>query len=334
MILLTIAVPSYNAEDYLDRCLSSMADPRFEGRLEVVVVNDGSVDRTAEIAEGFVSRYPKIFRLISKANGGHGSAVNTGLDEAKGEYFRIVDADDWVCTDALAALLDAMETAAPDMFIDERIEFHEGDGWTEQVSLPQFARDGIMLDFDEITGMEYTRCISMHTLSASTKLLRDHGIRLLEHTYYVDMQFVIGVAAFAETVYLMRNGVYNYRLGSQQQSVNYLNYVKNYDQHDRVFKACVDFCDENLDAMPAERETYVRLMLTLLARTQYKIALIFNPNRSEGLSQARELSAYLARRQPYLSRATRGRRVVAGLMHSLGIGYDQLQRLKAVAGRG
>lgn len=334
MILLTIAVPSYNAEDYLERCLSSMADPRFDGRLEVVVVDDGSQDRTAEIARGFVERYPSIFRLVSKANGGHGSAVNAGLDAARGEYFRIVDADDWVCTDSLAALLDAMELAAPDVFIDERIEFHEGDGWTEQVCLPQFARECEMLNFDEITGMEYTRCISMHTLTASTQLLRRHNIRLLEHTYYVDMQYVIGVVSFAETVYMLRKGVYNYRLGSSQQSVSYLNYVKNYNQHDRVLKACVDFCETHLSEMPENREPYVRLMLTLLARTQYNIALIYNPNRREGLVQARELSAYLARRQPYLSRATRGRRLVAGLLHSLGIGYDQLQRIKAVAGRG
>ena len=274
MILLTIAVPSYNAEAYLERCLSSMADERFVGKLEVLVVDDGSTDATSDIAGAFIERYPDIFRLISKKNGGHGSAVNAGIDAARGEYFRIVDADDWVTTDSLAALLDAMEMAGPDVFIDERIEFHEGNGWTEQVYLPQFAKDGEMLAFEEITGMEYTRCISMHTLTTATRLLREHNIRLLEHTYYVDMQYVIGVASFAETVYLLRRGVYNYRLGSSQQSVNYLNYVKNYNQHDRVLKACVDFCERNADKMPASRETYVRLMLTLLVRTQYNIALI------------------------------------------------------------
>ena len=334
MKLLTIAVPSYNAEAYLERCLTSMADERFDGRLEVIVVDDGSKDSTPDIARRFIEKWPGIFRLISKPNGGHGSAVNTGIENATGKYFRIVDADDWVNTDSVAELLDAMEVASPDLFIDEHIEYHEGDGWTEQVYLPQFAREREIIPFDEVTGMEYTRCIKMHTMTSSTKLLRDHGIRLLEHTFYVDMQYVIGVACFAETVYMLRKGVYNYRLGSEQQSVNYLNYVKNYAMHDRVLKACVEFCDRNLPQMPPERESYMQLMLTLLARTQYNIALIFNPDRRQGFEQAKELTAYLTRRYPYLFHATRTRRISAGLLHTLGIGYAQLQRIKAVVGRG
>lgn len=128
MILLTIAVPSYNAEAYLERCLTSMADPRFVNRLEVIVVDDGSKDSTPDIARAFIEKWPGIFRLISKPNGGHGSAVNAGIDNASGKYFRIVDADDWVNTDSLADLLDCMEKVSPDLFIDEHIEYHEGDG--------------------------------------------------------------------------------------------------------------------------------------------------------------------------------------------------------------
>ena len=82
--LLTIAVPSYNVEAYLERGLSTYDDPRFERRLEVIVVNDGSTDGTRSIAQTFVARRPGVFRLVDKPNGGHGSAVNAGIDAARG----------------------------------------------------------------------------------------------------------------------------------------------------------------------------------------------------------------------------------------------------------
>ena len=112
---LTIAVPSYNMEKLLPQCLDSMADERFRDALEVLVVDDGSKDRTAEIARGYSEKWPEIFRVISKENGGHGSAVNAALDRAAGRYFRIVDADDWVNRENLHRLLEEMGKAEADI---------------------------------------------------------------------------------------------------------------------------------------------------------------------------------------------------------------------------
>lgn len=333
MIKLTIAVPAYNAQDTIRKCLDSMADERFSGRLEVIVVNDGSADSTAEIAGEYAARFPAIFRLISKENGGHGSGVNTGIENARGKYFRIVDSDDWVATEGLAALLDAMEIADPDCFIDERTEIYMDEGVSKHVALPENAHDGEILSFETVFGDEYACGISMHTMTVRTDLLRSHGIRLLEHTYYVDMQYVIGIAAYAKTAYLLRRNVYCYRLGSAQQSVNYRNYAKNYSQHDRVLKACAKFCSERREEMPRQREAHMRRMLVLLARTQFNIALIYNPNRREGRRQMRELEAYLRQNYPWLLRATRSRRISARILHGFGVGYPQLQRLKSLRGK-
>ena len=98
---LSIGVPSYNVESYLEHDLATYADPRLEGLVEVIVVNDGSTDATHQIAQGFVDRMPGVFRLIDKPNGGHGSAVNAAMAAARGRYFRVIDADDWATTDAL-----------------------------------------------------------------------------------------------------------------------------------------------------------------------------------------------------------------------------------------
>lgn len=333
MTLLTIVVPAYNAENFVARCLDSLTDPRFDDRLEVIVVNDGSTDRTAEIAESYALRYPKIVRMLHKENGGHGSAVNMGLDNATGKYFRIVDADDWVGTDDLAELIDIMDTADSDIFIDERTEIREDTGESKVIKLPLTATCGHKIDFDEITGPEYYRSISMHALSVSTRLLKENNLRLLEHTYYVDMQYVMAAVCLAKTVYLFRGRVYRYRLGAEGQSVHYLNYVRNYAQHDRVLKKCISSCRDYESVMPQGRQAYAEKMLTLMINTQYKISLINNPNRRQGSAQAKELSSYLRQNCPRIAKASRRRRFSATILHFAGIGYPQLQRIKSTLDR-
>lgn len=332
-MLLSIAVPSYNAQETLGRCLSSFADGRFLDRLEVLIIDDGSQDDTAAVAQRFVQAHPGIFRLISQPNAGHGGAVNTGIAAAGGKYFRIVDADDWMDSDALAKLLSAMESLSPDMFLDERTENWETSGREVPICLPKSAPFGRIADFSSITGSEFFPCISMHTVTPRTELLRTAGVRLMEHAFYVDMQYVIGIACFARTVTAMQLSVYHYALGIRGQSVNPVNYVRNYAQHDRVLKACARYCAENANQMPPGREEYVRTLLTLLAHTQYNIALIYNPDRQEGARQARELTAFLSNEFPWLARATRKRRYTAHLLHDLGVDYHWLQRLKSVVGR-
>lgn len=94
--VLTVIVPVYNMEKYIRQCLESLVIGEALDRIEVLVVLDGSKDGSAEIAYEFVEQYPDTFRIIYKANGGHGSAINTGLMMASGEYVKILDSDDWV----------------------------------------------------------------------------------------------------------------------------------------------------------------------------------------------------------------------------------------------
>ncbi len=331
MILLTIAVPAYNAEDCLSQCLDSLSDARFADRLEVIVVDDGSTDATRRIAARYVARMPGRFTLVSQENGGHGAAVNAGLRRARGKYFRIVDADDWVDADGLCTLLDAMEALDPDAFVDERVERFMGRA--NRIALPEGARTDEVIDYRALIDARFDRNVDMHTLTARTSLLRERGIALLPHTYYVDMQYVIGVACFARTVCLIRCAVYNYRLGSGGQSVNHLNFARYYEQHNRVLLACIDFFRRSEPFLPQERAAHVRRRLALLANTQYNIAYIYNPDRREGRRQARSLSRYLDSHILWLSRATMRRRVAGRFLHAFGVGYDRLQWLKAATGR-
>ena len=103
--LLTIAMPSYNAEQYLPDTIPTILSAKNAHLIDLLIVNDGSSDNTEEIAKKFERNYPDIVRVLNKPNGGHGSAVNAGIKNAYGTYFKVVDADDWVDTDNLDDLI-------------------------------------------------------------------------------------------------------------------------------------------------------------------------------------------------------------------------------------
>ncbi len=328
---LTIAVPSYNMEKLLPQCLDSMADERFSERLEVLIVDDGSADRTAAIGDTYAVRWPGIFRVIRKENGGHGSAVNAALERASGRYFRIVDADDWVNKENLGRLLELLEGTEADIILDEKTEVDIETGAEQYFAFPEHMPSGRTVPFEEIAAPEFRYHLALHTMSVSTALLKRHQVRLLEHTFYVDSQFVLEAAAFARSALVLRMGMYYYRVGNAAQSVHYLSYVRRYSEHDRVLNACIDFLDRAEFA--EDRRAYVAHSVALLIHTQYKIALIFNPDRRTGRAQAAQLRDKLLHEHPELARATDKRYATALVMNRLGIGYEGLMKIQALAGR-
>ena len=110
--LLSIVIPVYKVEPYINKCLDSLVlAPELMEKLEVIIVNDGTPDNSAEMSREYVKRYPKTFRQIDKENGGHGSAWNVGLKEASGKYLRFLDSDDWFTNlDRLLTDLEECET--------------------------------------------------------------------------------------------------------------------------------------------------------------------------------------------------------------------------------
>ena len=114
---LTIIIPSYNTSTFIDASMRTMLENRNIDNLEIIIVDDGSKDNTAELARAYVEKYPQNVRLISKANGGHGSAINVGVQEATGKYFKVIDGDDYVDTEELAQLIDQLKCNDSDLFV-------------------------------------------------------------------------------------------------------------------------------------------------------------------------------------------------------------------------
>lgn len=324
--ILSVAVPSYNVEQYLDKGLKSYADDRLRGRLEVLIVNDGSTDKTEEIAKRYVSAYPDIFRLINKENGGHGSAVNAGIDNATGKYFRIIDGDDWIHTDNMVKLLNIMEKSDTDMIVDEKREVHMVTGATQLFPIPEYVKTDKPYDFDEICIREdIGSFIMIHTLSVKTELLKKADIKLLEHIFYVDYEYIVKATCIAKTIMFLGFEVYQYLVGNVNQSVSSANYVKRYSHHEAVTKEMLRF--DKASDFTGNRKEYLERKVQLIIHTHFNICLIFDSDRRRGAGRAKAFRSFLKAEYPLYYRKTAKRYYTAYLLHILGFDAERLSKL-------
>ncbi|MBE6835633.1 MAG: glycosyltransferase family 2 protein [Ruminococcaceae bacterium] len=325
--VLSVAVACYNVENYLNKGLSSYSDERFKNRLEVIVVNDGSKDSTLEIAREYENKYPEIFKIIDKENGGHGSAVNAALDAAEGKYFRIIDGDDWVNTDGLEKALSFMETADCDMIIDCKREVDMKTGDSVFFPLPVDITPDREYNFSEICNNESVfPNIMIHTATVKTSLLKENRVRVLEGVFYEDIEYIIKASVRAKTVVFKDIEVYQYLVGNDNQSVSLKNYVKRYSQHSLVTNELIRFAGE-FGEKGAVRD-YLYKRVALLINTNINISLLYNENRKEGKALAKQFRQSLKNKNPELFNATKNRYFSASVLNFLGIDYNKLTKIK------
>ena len=326
-MILSVVIPCYNMATYLDKCLSSLCDPCLEGRLEALIVNDGSTDESRGIALGYTARMPGLFRLIDKENGGHGSAVNAGIDAARGKYLRIVDADDWVT--GLPPLLDALEDADADLVIDQKFEVEKETGRETFFALPESVPFGVTLPFSDWCGDTMTEYYMLHTMNVRLDFLKKLNVRLLEHTFYVDFEYVLKTTSRARTVRFVNLGVYHYLVGNREQSVAPVNYVKRADQHRRVTEECLRF----RQTADMQMRRYARRRCQLLVHTHLNILLIYDRDRSHGRRAARDFMRWLKAHDSEIWALVRRRYALALALHCLGFTDETLAWLKRLTER-
>lgn len=252
MKLLTITVPCFNSESYLKRCLDSLV---MGGRdVEIIVVNDGSTDRTGEIAESYAKRFPDLVTAVHKENGGHGSGVNTGLRLASGKYFKVVDSDDWLEEDAYRELLKQIKIWAesessgqmctsPDLVICNYTYNHLDEGTEKTMRYRNVFPERQVCSWDEIRAFRPSQYLIMHALVYRTEVLKKSGVVLPEHTFYVDNIFAYYPLPYVETLYYMDTNLYQYYLGREDQSVNEKVLMKRIEQQIKVTKIIADCVD-------------------------------------------------------------------------------------------
>ena len=330
--ILTVVVPSYNVEGFLPQDLPTYCDDRLRGRLEVIVVDDGSTDGTAGVAQEFCAADPQTFRLVSKDNGGHGSAVNAGFAAARGRFVRVVDADDWVDTDGLARLLDVLERTTADLVVDVKHEVDMATRRRTRFPLPAGVAMDTPIPFEEACDSdEVAAGIMIHTLTVRRDLVERVGMRLLEKTFYVDFEYVVKATLDAASVQFCDIDVYNYLVGNASQSVSQANYVRRFDDHERVCRVILDLYRDRCDTLTPARRAYLLRRCALVCNTHYNIALIFDPERSRGLARAKAFHELLGREYPDVAAVTNRRYVITRVLHALG--FDSQAKLDKLTGR-
>ena len=123
MPMVSVIIPLYNVEEYLRQCLDSVVCQTLSN-IEIICVDDGSPDRSAEIAAEYVEKYPNV-KLIRKENGGLSSARNAGLEAAQGDYVFFLDSDDKITQEALGVMKQVMRRENPHVIA---FNFYSDDG--------------------------------------------------------------------------------------------------------------------------------------------------------------------------------------------------------------
>lgn len=229
MKLITFVVPCYNSEKYMEKCLKSLLSAG--DRAEIIIVNDGSKDRTGEIADRYEREYPGIVRAIHQENGGHGEGINQGVKNARGSYFKVVDSDDWLDTQALTAVMDRLETAQAEGGLDMMVcnYVYEYDDPSENNTI----RYANVFPRDKIIGWEDTRpflphqYLTLHSCIFRTQVLRDCRIELPKHVFYEDNLYVYKPLPMTKRICYLDVELYRYYIGRAGQSVSEVNLCRN-----------------------------------------------------------------------------------------------------------
>ena len=213
-------------------------------RVEVIVVDDGSKDNTLKIAKKYQEKFPDIVKVVHQENGGHGEAVNTGIKNATGLYFKVLDSDDCLGKKALAEVLDLLEDmvskdAGLDMLITNFMYDKQGVKHKKIMKYKKAMPVGRMFGWDELK-FGTTQYLLMHSVIYRTKVLRECNMELPRHTFYVDNIYVFQPLPFVKNIYYLDVCLYKYFIGRDDQSVNENIMIKRLDQQYRVTRIMLD----------------------------------------------------------------------------------------------
>lgn len=297
MKLLSVAIPCYNSENYMRKCIDSLLVGGED--VEILIVDDGSTkDKTAEIADEYAKRYPSIVKAIHKENGGHGSAVNTGIQNATGLFFKVVDSDDWVKEDSYLKVLDKLREYAGgehvlDMLICNFVYEKEGEKRKKVMSYRHIFPKDEIFTWSDCRHFAKGHYILMHSVIFRTKLLKDCGVHLPEHTFYVDNIYVFEPLLKVQNMYYLDENFYRYYIGREDQSVNEQIMISRIDQQIRVNKIMYEFFSMNKKEILANRKRAKYMFNYLEIITVVSSVLLLRSGTEENLQKKNELWEYL-----------------------------------------
>ena len=285
--VLTVSIAAYNVSNYLDRALQSLiSSGETLDKLDVIIVDDGSKDNTAEIAARYQTLYPNSITVINKENGGYGSTINTSIRVARGKFFKLLDGDDWFDGEGLSQFVRFLEQSETDVVFTKYALHYE----------PELKREKIVeqsYPYDVVLPIESVNRQCMHAFAVKTELIRDVSIQ--ENCFYTDAEFFIKAVSKAEQFVSIDCLVYCYRLGRNEQSVSYNSLIKHKLDRDYIVKNCstMVFSSQKLSGMRNERRKYL---------FSHLVFLVLIPHNQENREMYYSLCAFLKENRAILKK--------------------------------
>ncbi|MGN0366758.1 MAG: glycosyltransferase family 2 protein [Suilimivivens sp.] len=308
MKLLSFAVPCYNSAAYMAKCVESLL--KGEEDVEIIIVNDGSSDDTARIADEYAAKYPTIVKAVHKENGGHGSAVNAGIENATGLFFKVVDSDDWVKEEAYMQILDTLRSLAGgekvlDMLISNFVYEKVGENRHKVMRYKHALPQNQIFTWQEVKHFHKGQYMLMHSVIFRTKLLKECGLKLPERTFYVDNLYVYEPLPFVRNMYYLDVNFYRYYIGRSDQSVNEDIMIGRIDQQIKVNKLMIDYLSDKKSQIAGNKKLYQYMISYLDIITTVSSILLIRSGTEENLSKKQELWDYLKKKDWVLYRRLR-----------------------------
>lgn len=293
--LITFAVPCYNSQDYMERCIRTLLTGGES--VEIILIDDGSTDHTGKIADQYGKRYPEIIKCIHQKNGGHGASVNAGLACAEGIYYKVVDSDDWVDQSALRKILHRIagweeQNRRVDLIICNYVYDHLYEEKQKSMGFRNVFPERKIYTWDTIGSFHPSQYLVMHAQICRTDVLRKSGVKLPHHTFYVDNIFANQPLPFVQSIAYLDLDFYHYFLGREDQSVNEQVLMRRIDQQIRVTKmvsGCVNLKKVKKEH-PKLADYLVRNLSIMMAISSIHLLMIGTP---EALEKRRMLWQYI-----------------------------------------
>lgn len=293
MKLLTVAIPCYNSQDYMEHAVETALVGGDD--VEILLVDDGSTDNTGKIADELQEKYPAIIRVIHQENGGHGSAVNTGLAHATGLYYKVLDSDDWFDREAFLKVIDVLrgfaeEASGVDMllanYVYEKPSLHKH----KVIRYDGVFPENRVFTWSDVKRFKVSQNILMHSVIYRTKMLRDCQLELPKHTFYVDNIFVYHPLPFVKKMYYVNADLYRYFIGREDQSVNERVMIGRIDQQIKVNKLMIDAYDLTKIKNKKLRDYMVKYLTMMMTVSS---VFLIKEGSEESLQKREELWNYL-----------------------------------------
>ena len=307
MKTISFAIPCYNSAAYMDKCIESCLACGED--IEVIIVDDGSTkDETPQKADEWQRRYPDIVKVVHQENGGHGAAVNAGLAAAEALYFKVVDSDDWLDADAMAEVMAYLRRQierrdATDLVVANYVYEKVFEDKRTAMRYRNVFPVGKEFGWRDIGHFSPSQYLLMHSVIYRTELLKDMGLALPEHCFYVDNIFVYVPLPHVKSVYHLDVDMYRYFIGREGQSVNEDVMYRRIDQQLRITRIMIDSVDLP-DAVAEKKlehymENYLSMMMCICS------TFLRMHKKEEDEAKLRDIWRYLEERNPVLYKRVR-----------------------------